>query len=90
MIGYDSDGKFTYWNTKRMMDAVFELSTTENSLFLHSPLGDFMQISVYGEIGMTIENNGAYTTTVSFPWVETGDTDKCVVIAYDIDGIDNV
>ena len=81
-IGFDENGKFGYWNTKKMRDEIFNLSTTSNTLFLRSMLGDCMMVSIEGAIGMATENDPVLSTTVSLPWVEIGNVKDVSVVSY--------
>lgn len=81
-IGFDENGKFGYWNTKKMRDEIFNLSTTSNTLFLRSMLGDCMMVAIEGAIGMATENDPVLSTTVSLPWVEIGDVKDVSVVSY--------
>ena len=72
LIGVIKDGEYS--DTVDLRDAIYNLSTTTNVLFLKNRKGDLLRIRPSGEIIMeTMDNTRQQAQTVSFPWVEVGD-----------------
>ena len=68
-----ADGQNTYTDTLDLKDAIYELSTTTNFLFLKSRKGDLWMIRPSADITMeTMDSTRAQAQTVRFPWVEVG------------------
>ena len=68
-----ADGQNTYTDTLDLKDAIYELSTTTNFLFLKSRKGDLWMIRPSADITMeTMDSTRAQVQTVRFPWVEVG------------------
>lgn len=79
-IGTVSKASGTYSDTVQQVDAIMELSTTENSLFLVDPKGHFLKIHTNGPItAQTDVNKAVMPQTVTIPWVEVGPTDGIMV-----------
>ena len=76
------NGGFTSYNDDKILrDALWNLSTTKNHLFLKSRKGDVIEIRTAGEISMQIQDNSAIQPiTVSVPWVQIGDASKYSII----------
>lgn len=81
MIGVvDAQGRYS--DTLSMRDAIYQLSTTENTLFLKSRKGDLLQIAIAGPITMiTMDNTAEQAQSTSIPWVETGSTENVSLVA---------
>ena len=63
-----------YFDDKKLRDAIWNLSTTNNTLFLKSRKGDVMRIAPSQDISMSyMDNAKQQPVSVSFPWVQTGD-----------------
>lgn len=90
VVGFDEKGNWGYWNTKSMRDAIWELSTTEDTLFLRSMTGDFLRVQVAGSVGMWTNLDGKLSIGTELPWVEVGSTDDVSVISFSLDGLENL
>lgn len=72
LIGVISNGEYS--DTIDLRDAIYDLSTTTNVLFLKNRKGDLIRIRPSGEISMeTMDNTKQQALTVSFPWAEVAD-----------------
>lgn len=75
----------TYFDDKKLRDAIWELSTSTNTLFLKSRKGDVMEIRPSGAIDMSIEDGTMIqAVTASFPWVQIGDATHEKIIGGDV------
>ena len=76
-----TNGAGTYFDDKKLRDAIWNLSTSANTLFLKSRKGDVIEIQPSKDISMSyLDGNIGQATTVSFPWVQIGDaSDKMIV-----------
>lgn len=71
-----TDGQNTYSDSLSLKEAIYNLSTTSNFLFLKNRKGDLWMVRTSGDIQMeTMDNTSAQAQTVRFPWVEVGDAD---------------
>lgn len=78
LIGVIKDGEYS--DTIDLRDAIYNLSTTTNVLFLKNRKGDLLRIRPSGEISMeTMDNSRQQAQTVSFPWVEVGDASDAAI-----------
>lgn len=78
-----SGGQEKYTDSVEMMDAIWELSTTTNYLFLKDRKGNLMMIRPNGEITMTTKDESVeQAQTVSFPWVEVADASEARIKSY--------
>lgn len=79
LIGWvNAPGAWTDSNDVR--DAICNLSSTKNALFLRNRRGDFIKVAISGEITMTMNDNTLeQEITASVPWVEIGPVDGSVV-----------
>lgn len=79
LIGEIAEGK--YYDTVRMQDDIYELSTTSNTLFLKNRKGELMKIRISGAITMeTDDNTAAQAQTVTLPWAEIGSAENASII----------
>lgn len=78
LIGVINNGEYS--DTINLRDAIYELSTTKNTLFLKNRKGDLLKIRPTDSITMeTMDNTRAQAQTVSFPWAEVGDASDAVI-----------
>ena len=64
------------------VDALMELSNTENYLFLTDPKGHFLAIQSNGEItAKTDVKKHVMPQTVTFPWIEVENADEILLVA---------
>lgn len=81
LIGVIKDGEYS--DTIDLRDAIYNLSTTTNTLFLKNRKGDLLKIRPSGEITMeTMDNTKQQAQTVSFPWAEVGDASGVAIYGY--------
>jgi hypothetical protein len=81
LIGVIKDGEYS--DTIDLRDAIYNLSTTTNTLFLKNRKGDLLKIRPSGEITMeTMDNTKQQALTVSFPWAEIGDASGVAIYGY--------
>lgn len=75
------EGAGTYFDDKKLRDAIWNLSTSTNTLFLKSRKGDVIEIQPAGEITASyMDSDVNQATTMAFPWVQIGDaTDKMII-----------
>ncbi len=74
LIGKVTNGKYT--DSINLRDAIWALSTTQDTLFLKNRKGDLLKIAIAGPITMsTADNTKAQAQTVSVPWCEIGSAD---------------
>ena len=79
LIGAASGGVYKN-DTGSLRDAIYALSTTENTLFLKNRKGDLWKIAISGEISMeTGDNTAAQPQTATIPWVEIGSADRAML-----------
>lgn len=79
LIGSINNGE--YYDTNATMNAIYALSTSQKPLFLRSRRGDFMRISLAGEIKMSVADSTVkQQATASVPWVEIADASTMSVI----------
>lgn len=77
-------GKAEYSDTIALRDAIMELSTTNDRLFLRSRKGDLMEIQIAGAITMeTMDAAASQPQNASIPWAEIGDASDVSLIAFD-------
>lgn len=82
-IGTINRDAMTYSDTIQQSDRIFQLSNSENALFLLDPKGHFLRIHTSAPITMTIDNKKAVMPqTMSFTWAEIGSTDGIHTIMY--------
>ena len=78
---FATNGLTSYYDDKQLRDALWNLSTTKNHLFLKSRKGDVIEIRTAGDISMQIQDNSALQPiTISLPWVQVGDASKLSII----------
>lgn len=74
LIGVIADGEYT--DTIAARDAIWALSTTQNTLFLKNRKGDVLMVAISGAITMqTGDNTPQQTQTATIPWTEIGSAD---------------
>lgn len=82
LIGY-INANCEYSDTIALRDTIYNLSTTQNSLFLKNRKGDLMQIRINGAISMeTMDGTRQQAQTVSIPWVEIGSAEGKSIVAF--------
>lgn len=70
-----------YEDTISDRDAIDELSTTTNSLFLKDRKGDLWEIRIAGEISYeTMDNTPQQAVTASIPWVQIADASEASIV----------
>ena len=70
-----------YKDTNAVRNAVYALSTTQDTLFLKNRRGDLWQIRAGGAISMsTMDGSRQQVQTVTLPWVEIGPVDKTRIL----------
>ena len=70
-----------YTDTNEVRDAVYALSTTQDTLFLKDRRGDLWQIRAGGAISMsTMDGSRQQVQTVTLPWVEIGSADGARIL----------
>lgn len=75
------NGAGTYFDDKKMRDAIWKLSTSTNTLFLKSRKGDVIEIQPSKDISVSyMDSNKGQATSVSFPWVQIGDATNKMII----------
>lgn len=80
LIGVASKG--AYADTIEQRNAIWALSTTQNTLFLKNRKGDLMMVAISGEITMqTGDNTPQQTQTATIPWVEVGSAENVALYA---------
>ena len=74
-------GLTEYFDDKDQRDAIWNLSTTTNHLFLKSRIGDVIEIKIAGAITMeTMDNTERQAIAAHVPWVQIADAqDKTIV-----------
>lgn len=82
LVGTVDESTRTYSDTVDEADAIMELSTSNNILFLTDPKGHFLQIHIKDAI--TLQGSVSkklMPQTITIPWVEVGDSERISVIA---------
>lgn len=70
-----------YKDTNAVRNAVYALSTTQDTLFLKNRRGDLWQIRAGGAISMsTMDGSRQQVQTVTLPWVEIGSVDQTRIL----------
>lgn len=70
-----------YSDTTEQRDAIFELSTTQNTLFLKNRKGDLWRIRTSAQIeAATMDATREQAQTVSLPWAEVGSAEGVSII----------
>ena len=83
-IKVDENGQVTYSDTRTMRDAIFELSTTSNTLFLKTRKGDLFEIRIANPISISVmEESPTYAQTASINWVQVDDSVDDYVLSYE-------
>lgn len=78
---YNPNGLTEYRDDKELRDAIWNLSTTTNSLFLKSRKGDVIGIRIAGEIRMEImDGTPQQAITASVPWVHVDEGENKSII----------
>ena len=81
-----ANGKYT--DTNEVRDAVYALSTTQDTLFLKDRRGDLWQIRAGGAISMsTMDGSRQQVQTVTLPWVEIGSADGARILLTSSDAL---
>lgn len=77
LIGFvDYTSGADYYDTLTLRDELFNLSVSQNVLFLKSRKGDLIRIRISGAMSVsTADNTFAQAQTISLPWVEIGDAE---------------
>ena len=82
-IGTITKPSVEYVDTIAQSEALFDLSNTENALFLLDPKGHFMRIHTAAATTLQIDHkNRVMPQTVAISWVEMGSTDGVHLIMY--------
>ena len=82
-IGTINRSTVEYSDTVSQSEALFELSNTENALFLLDPKGHFLRIHTAAATTLTIDHkNKAMPQTVTISWVEVGSAENIHLIMY--------
>lgn len=77
-----------YTDTNEVRDAVYALSTTQDTLFLKDRRGDLWQIRAGGAITMsTMDGSRQQVQTVTLPWVEIGSADGVRILLTSSDAL---
>ena len=77
-----------YTDTNEVRDAVYALSTTQDTLFLKDRRGDLWQIRAGGAISMsTMDGSRQQVQTVTLPWVEIGSADGARILLISSDAL---
>ena len=77
-----------YTDTNEVRDAVYALSTTQDTLFLKDRRGDLWQIRAGGAISMsTMDGSRQQVQTVTLPWVEIGSADGARILLTSSDAL---
>lgn len=78
-IDYTNENKYS--DTIAERDAIFELSTTENTLFLKNRKGDLWRVQISAAIeAATMDNTREQAQTVSLAWTEIGSAEGASII----------
>ena len=76
-----TEGMTSYFDDKKLRDAIWNLSTTTNHLFLKSRKGDVIEIAPSQDISMSYtDGTRQQPVTVSFPWVQIGDATHTTIV----------
>lgn len=71
-----------YADTVAQSDAIFQLSTSQNAIFLLDPKGHFLRVHTSEAIAMTVKTKTmALPQTMTVGWAEVGSTEQISVIA---------
>lgn len=82
-IGTVSREKMEYTDTVEQAQALFNLSTSINALFLVDPKGNFRRIHTAAPTTLQIDHKkGPMPQTMTVSWVETGSAENAHVIMY--------
>lgn len=82
-IGTINRDTVEYSDTIAKSEAIFNLSNSENALFLADPKGHFLRIHTASATTLTIDHKKAnMPQTMSFNWVEVGTTEGVHTIMY--------
>ena len=82
-IGTVSREKMEYTDTVEQAQALFDLSTSINALFLVDPKGNFRRIHTAAPTTLQIDHKkGPMPQTMTVSWVETGSAENAHVIMY--------
>lgn len=77
-----------YTDTNDVRDAVYAISTTQDTLFLKDRRGDLWQIRAGGAITMsTMDGSRQQVQTVTLPWVEIGSADGARILLTSSDAL---
>ena len=77
LIGKD----WQYYDTNRMREEIFDLSTTQDTLFLKNRRGNLWNVRISGAITMrTMDNSATQAQTVTLPWAESGEADDVIIV----------
>ena len=77
-----------YTDTNKARNAVYALSTTQDTLFLKDRRGDLWQIRAGGAISMsTMDGSRQQVQTVTLPWVEIGSADGARILLTSSDAL---
>ena len=81
LIGVIDPMTARYSDTIQLRNAIYDLATTTNTLFLKNRKGDLLQIRVGGAITMeTLDGSREQAQMVSLPWVEVGSADRVSIV----------
>lgn len=76
-----NNGIGDYYDDKKLRDDIWNLSTTQNTLFLKSRKGDVMKIRISKDISMeTIDGSVIQPQNAAVPWVQIGDATNASII----------
>ena len=74
-------GVTEYFDDKAQRDAIWNLSTTTNHLFLKSRIGDVIEIKIAGAITMeTMDNTERQAIAANVPWVQINDAQDAHIV----------
>lgn len=78
---YYQTGLVAYRDDKELRDAIWNLSTTTNSLFLKSRKGDIIGIRIAGDISMeTMDATPQQAIVANVPWVQVNEAENTSII----------
>lgn len=81
-VGFNAYGRYVYADSIALRDAIYELSTTTDTLFLKNRKGDIMKVRISEAITMTTaDGTREQVQEMSLPWAEVGDASNVSIIA---------
>lgn len=83
-VAVDENGQVTYSDTRTMRDAIFNLSTTNDTLFLKTRKGDIFEIRIANPIQVSImDETYAQAQEAAINWVQVDDSVDDYVLSYE-------